>query len=100
MTLLKKLLSTKSIDDAKAPKGVDAKAHLRICSKTLESKFESSYALWRHYNGARNISDIFLKIQLAHQQNHFTSSKFNCRVKRVIYFPKTHLVYEILHTYS
>ena len=45
------------------------------------------YRLWCHYNGSRNLSNLFSKIQLAHQWNYFTSSKFSWCVKR----PVTHL---------
>ena len=58
------------------------------------------YALRRQYIGALNVSNFFLKIQLACQLSLLTSSKLNWRMKRVKNFPKTQLAREILHTYN
>ena len=58
------------------------------------------YALRRQYIGALNVSNFFLKIQLACQLSLLTSSKLNWRMKRVNKFPKTQLAREILYTYN
>ena len=58
------------------------------------------YALRRQYIGALNVSNFFLKIQLACQLSLLTSSILNWRMKRVNNFPKTQLAREILHTYN